>query len=105
MAVVLAEEGSPKRGSRSRDAKRAKDPLRSSRAKPILRAVFRSWRTNVASALKWRRMQIEEPPDELPVPKLRTPSKHHAPENRRGVSPPPMCSEGWFEMKDGWQWH
>lgn len=74
-------------------------------SQPFLRATFGAWRVTAAGCRKWRRLQIEDPSDEAPRPRLRTPANVHVPQNRRGVSPPPLHPCGWSEMASGWQKH
>lgn len=73
---------------------------------PRIRAVaFAAWRAAAAAGRKWRRMELEEPGDEAPRPILRSPAQIHVPQQRRGVSPPPMGEAGWIAMSNGWQRH
>jgi len=74
-------------------------------SKPLLHAAVVAWRTAAAARRKWHRMQIDDPGDEAPRPRLRTPVLSHAPQDKRGVSPPPLGVSGWSDMGNGWQKH
>lgn len=74
-------------------------------SRPLLDAAFAAWRTAAAACRKWRRMEIDDPGDEAPRPRLRTPATIHAPQDKRGVSPPPLGVSGWSDMANGWQRH
>jgi len=74
---------------------------------PVLYATVAAWHAAVLSRRKWRHMQIDDPGDEAPPPRLRTPVTIHAPQLKRGVSPPPLGvhSSGWSDKASGWQSH
>jgi len=75
------------------------------RFEPHLHAIIAAWRTAAAACIKWRRMEIDDPSDEVPQPRLRSPAKVHLARESRGVSPPPFHVGGWSDTGNGWQKH
>lgn len=74
-------------------------------SEPYLHAIIAAWRTAAAAGRKWRRMEIDDPSDEVPQPRLRTPAHVHLAKELRGVSPPPFHVCGWSDTGNGRQKH
>lgn len=70
-----------------------------------LHVIIAAWRVAAAACRKWRKMEIDDPGEEAPHLRLRTPSKVHLPKQWDGVTPPPFHGSGWADTGNGWQKH